>query len=156
RRNARRATDELETSRCTAISPWPRRWRLPAVWKSADSSARRSQRRVGAIDASSFRISSELHIASERDAFELEQRPLETAPERPVRPGPRGRHDAVARDHERDAVVRAERAGGALGVRVARERGQFAIADDLAVRQHAQHLGDGLLKGRAPLEVELD
>ena len=57
--NARRAAAPLPRSRWIAHSPFPRRCRLPAAWKSADSSASRSQRRVGAICASSSRTSSD-------------------------------------------------------------------------------------------------
>ena len=45
---------EVEVERS---SPRPRRWTAPAVWKSAEISARRSQRRSGATAASSARAS---------------------------------------------------------------------------------------------------
>ena len=51
--NARRATADDATSRWKPSAPRPRRWSVPAVWNSADASARRSHRRVGAIAASS-------------------------------------------------------------------------------------------------------
>ncbi len=57
----RRRRDGRRTRRC------PRRWRLPAVWKSPDSSASRSQSRRGSIDASSRRTS------SESDMLQLQQ-----------------------------------------------------------------------------------
>ena len=41
--NARRATADSLTSRCSDTSPRPRRCRRPAEWKRPDSSARRSQ-----------------------------------------------------------------------------------------------------------------
>ena len=55
-RGARRPTrrDRGGTTR----APRPRRWTAPAVWKSAEISASRSHRRVGAIAASSARTSS--------------------------------------------------------------------------------------------------
>jgi len=52
----------------------------------------------------------------------------------------------MARDDEREAVVRADRPGGALGVRVPGERRKLAVADDLAPRNVAQGLDDGALK----------
>src|SRR5688500_8125481 len=100
---ARRATAELERSRCRATSPRPRKWTLPAEWKRAGISASRQQPRSGAIAASSLRRSSESGMA-----LETEQPALVGDPERPVRPDPVRRHDAVARDQEEVAVVCAE------------------------------------------------
>ena len=62
--NARRATGESARSRWNATAPRPRRCTVPAVWKSAESSASRSHRRVGAIAASSARTSSASEAAA--------------------------------------------------------------------------------------------
>ena len=79
------------TSRWTATSPRPRTCKLPAVWKSAESSASRSQSRRGAIAASSSRSS------SDSDMLEREQAPLVVGAERAVAAEPGRRDDAVAR-----------------------------------------------------------
>ena len=83
--NARRATAPLATSRCSAQSPPPRRCRLPAEWKSAESSASRSQSRSGEIRASSSRTSSD---GSQGDALEREQPPLDADAGRAVAADP--------------------------------------------------------------------
>src|SRR5207237_5541411 len=114
---------ELATSSCTATSPCPRRWKLPAVWKSAESSASRSQRRAGAIAASSLRRSS----ASGKRTLELEQAPLVADAERAIRAEPAGRDHAMARQQHREAVPRAERPRRAVCVRVARQRRELAV-----------------------------
>src|SRR5581483_11706436 len=146
----RRATAELPTSRCTETSPCPCRWKLPAVWKSAESSASRSQPRFGAIAASSFRRS------SESDTLELEQSTLVADAERSVRAHAVRGDDAMAREQDRDPVARAEGSGGAVRVRVARERSELAVRDRLGVGHGAECLGDRSLERRAPVEVELD
>ena len=76
----------------------------PAVWKSPESSARRSQSRCGSIAASSRRTS------SESGTFELQQPSLVLDPERAVAADPAGGDDAVAREDQRQPVLRAERA----------------------------------------------
>ena len=58
--NARLAAAPLARSRCSDQSPRPCRCRLPAEWKSAESSASRSHSRSGAIRASSSRTSSDV------------------------------------------------------------------------------------------------
>ncbi len=60
REKARRAAAPLPRSRWSDQSPAPRRWRLPAEWNSADSSALRSHSRRGAILPSSSRTSSDV------------------------------------------------------------------------------------------------
>src|SRR5437763_1737547 len=112
RANARRATAAAPTSRWSETSPWPRRCRLPAVWKSAESSASRSQRRTGAIAASSLRTS------SESDILELQEPALVPAAERAVRAEPVCGHHPVARNEDRQPVAGTEGAGRTLGVRV--------------------------------------
>src|SRR6266487_94682 len=122
----------------------------PAEWKSAESSASRSHSRAGAIAASSLRTS------SESDTFELQQPALVPDTAGAVATDPvRGDH-AVARDDEGKPVVRANRAGGALRVRVAGERRQLAVGDDLAPRNIAQRLDDCSLELGQPVELERD
>src|SRR3954452_6664027 len=121
--NARRATAELEKSRCTATSPRPRRCALPATWKSPESSARRSQSESGAICASSLRRS------SERDTLELQEAPLVAQPERSVRAQAGGAHDAMARHEETEAVASAEGARRPRCAGRAGERRQLAVRD---------------------------
>src|SRR6185312_16595121 len=106
----------------------PRRCHAPAAWKSADSSARRQQRRAGAIAASSSRM------ASETDTLEREHAPLVVDAEVPERPDPVHGDDAVTRDDDAEAVARAEGPRGAGRTRPARERGQLPVRDDLAAR----------------------
>src|SRR3990172_5853760 len=93
--NARRATAELPRSRWSATSPRPRRCKLPAVWKRADTSASRSQSRFGAIAASS------LPRASKSDMLEPQQVALELDAARAVAADPTGGDDAVAGQEER-------------------------------------------------------
>src|SRR3954454_23447774 len=98
---------------------------LPAAWKSAESSARRSHSRSGAIAASSLRTS------SEKDILELQQAALVLDTARAVASDPgRGDH-AVARDDELKAIVRADRTGCPLRIRVTGERRQLSVGDDL-------------------------
>src|SRR5439155_10488112 len=106
--NARRATAALARSTCSETSPRPRRCSRPAKWNSAESSASRSHSRSGAIDASSLRTS------SENDIFELQETPLVSDPERPVRAESVGGDDPVAWDHQGKPVRRADRADRAL------------------------------------------
>src|SRR5215471_170608 len=127
--NARRATADPATSSTTET--WPRPWSrsAPAVWNSADSSARRSHSRFGAIAASSLRRSSESGMPLER-----EQTTLVLDAARPVRTEPVRGYDAVARDEDRQRVPRAERPRRARGSGPAGERGKLAVGDDLAAR----------------------
>ena len=62
----------------------------------------------------------------------------------------------MAGHDEREAVAGAERARGALGVRMPGQRGELAVGDRLAVGHLPQDLGDGDLELRAPGEVDLD
>src|SRR6187397_1816541 len=111
---ARRATAGLDTSRWSEIRPPPRKWTLPAVRTSAESSARRQHAFRGSIPASSARTSSE-------SMLEIEKAPFVLGAERPVAAeAARGDH-AMIRHDEGEAVLRAERAGGSLRVRVARK-----------------------------------
>src|SRR3954447_10538637 len=148
--NARRATAELEKSRCTATSPRPRRCALPATWKSPESSARRSQSESGAICASSLRRS------SESDTLELQETPLVAEPERPVRAQACRAHHAMARHEETEAVARTERAGRARSTGRACERRELAVGDDLSARYAAERLRATPEERRLVLEVDLD
>src|SRR4051794_14463124 len=103
------------------------------------------------MDASSRRTSSE-----SMRALELEQAALVVDAERAVGAEAAGGDDPVAGDDQRQAVVRAERARGALGVRVPGERGELAVRDGLAVGNAAEGLGDRELERRAPVEVDLE
>src|SRR5512133_66254 len=133
RLNARRAAAGLARSRCSAISPRPRRCRLSAVCAKPESSASRSQSRSGAIPASSSRSS------SDSDTLELQESPLVLDPERAVRAEPVGRHDAMARDHKREAVAGAEGARGPLCVRPAGKCRQLSVRDRLASSDASKH-----------------
>src|SRR5688572_18119893 len=100
----RRATADVPRSRCSAISPRPCRWTLPAEWKSAETSASRQHVRVGAIAASSARRSSESGMT-----LEPEELALVVDAERAVATDVVRADDAMAGQEEREAVVRAER-----------------------------------------------
>ena len=104
---------------------------LPAEWKSAEISASRQQPRFG-------RDRRELGAEVVRETHDLhprgEQPPLVLDPERAVAADPARGDDAVARDEEREAVLGAERAGGACRPLPAGERRELAVADDLAPR----------------------
>src|SRR5215218_11477705 len=147
--NARRATADVARSRWSATRLRPRRWTLPAEWKSAETSARRQQPRAGSIDASSERSSSESAIA-----LEGEEAALVLDAEGAVAADPAGRDDPVARHEEREAVLGAERAGGTGGASTAGERRQLAVADDLAPGNRAQRARERCLEWRAPVLVE--
>ena len=73
--------------------------------------------------------------------LELEEAPLVLAAERSVSAKPAGGHHAVAGHDEREAVAGAERARGALGVRMPGQRGELAVGDRLAVGHLPQDLG---------------
>ena len=105
---ARRATAELARSRCTATSPRPSRCTLPAEWKSPTAP------RAGRSRASARSRASSLRSSSESDTLELQQPPLVLDAERSVRADAAGGDDAVARHDEREPVLGAERARGAL------------------------------------------
>ena len=62
----------------------------------------------------------------------------------------------MAREDQRQPVLRAERPARARRLRPAGERGELAVADGLAVRHAPQRLRDRPLQRRAPLEVDLD
>src|SRR2546422_9480129 len=98
---------------------------------------------------------SSLRTSSESDTFELQQPALVSDTAGAVATDPvRGDH-AVARDDDGKPVARADRAGGALGIRVAGKRGELAVGDDLAPRNVAQRLDDGALELRIAVEVDL-
>src|SRR5512133_2260337 len=148
RLNARRAAAGLARSRCSAISPRPRRCRLPAVCAKPESSASRSQSRSGAIPASSSRGT------SDSDTLELQAPPLVIDPERAVRAEPTCRHDAMAGDHECEAVARAEGARGPLCVRPAGKRRQLSVRDRLASSDVSKHRRQLALELGRALELE--
>src|SRR5690242_10218961 len=122
---------------------------MPAVWKSAESSASLQQRRRGAIAASSSRRS------SEKDTLERQQAPLVLDPERPVAADAVRRDDAVARDERRQPVARAERARRPCRARPACERGELAVRDDLAPRHGAQHALAVAVETLVELELDI-
>src|SRR5215211_2919020 len=124
---------------------------LPAERTRAESSARRQHIFRGAIAASSERTSSErlMPLQSQEAALVL-------GPERTERAEARCRHHAVARNDEREAVARAERAGRALRVRMSRQCSQLSVRDALAVRNLPQRLCNRPLERRRPREIELD
>src|ERR1051326_995794 len=123
---------------------------LPAAWNRPESSASRAQSLRGAIAASSLRRS------SESDTLELQQAALVVDAEAPVVADAVRRHDAMAGQRERRPVVRAERPGGALRVRIAGVASQLPVRDDLAVRHRAERVGDRALERRQAFEVELE
>src|SRR5215210_5880516 len=132
----RRATALLATSKWTLTSPRPSRWTRPAECASPESSASRSQSVAGAIAASSFRRS------SESDTLELQQTTFVRDPGRAVRTDPVGGDHPVTGHDDREPVARAERAGGALGARVAGAFRDLGVRDDVAVRDRAKRGAD--------------
>src|SRR5262249_27727191 len=94
--------------------------------------------------------------ASQADALEREHAALVLRPERAVAADPAGRDDAVARDDDGEAVLRAEGAGRPRRARPPRERGQLAVGDELSARHRAQRLAERAREARVPVEVELD
>ena len=78
---------------------------------------------------------------SRADAFEREQPPLVLDAEVAVGADPVRADDAVRRDERRERAAPAERAGGARGARVAGERRELAVGDDLAARHLPQRAG---------------
>ena len=62
----------------------------------------------------------------------------------------------MARHDEWKAVVRAERAGGALCARPPREARKLGIRDDLAVRHSSKRREHVSLEGRPTVGVDLD
>jgi hypothetical protein len=77
-------------------------------------------------------------------------------PERPVSAEAGRRDDAVARQEEREAVVRAERAGCASRPRPAGQLGELAVADHLAPGDCSQGRGRFPLERGRSRQVELD
>ena len=80
---------------------------------------------------------------SQDRSLEREQPPLESESRRPVatqleRLAPPGGDDAVARNDEREAVLRAEAARRPRRPRPPGERGEAAVGDDLAPRNRAR------------------
>ena len=67
-----------------------------------------------------------------------------------------GGDDAMARHDDREPVRGAERAGGALRVRVAGERRELAVGHDLAARNARRRSAERELERRRAVEVELD
>ena len=91
--------------------------------------------------ASSSRTSSEVtepSLASDLHPFQREEAALRRGAGRAVATEAARTHDAVARDDEHEPVVGAEAACRARRARVARERGELAVADDLAPRNRAE------------------
>ena len=62
----------------------------------------------------------------------------------------------MAREHQREAILRAEAAGGTSRAGAAGERGELAVADDLAPRDGAERASQLGLELGAPREVERD
>ena len=75
---------------------------------------------------------------------------------RAVASDPVGCDHALARDDEREAIVGAERPGGARRTRTAGESGELAVRDDLAPRNCPGCGGELVLQRRCPLELERD
>src|SRR5439155_107210 len=67
-----------------------------------------------------------------------------------------GCDDGVGRKEERVAVVRGDRAGGALRGRMSGGVRELAVGDGLAVRHSAQCASNGALKRARSIEVEID
>src|SRR3954470_845635 len=88
--------------------------------------------------------------------LELEQSALVLDAAQAIAPDSIRGDDPVTGDDEREAVVRAHRAHGPLGVRIAGERGQLPVRDNLTPRNAAERLDDSELEGRQAVEVELD
>ena len=145
-RRRSRGRDEAPSRRA------PRRCRLPAAWKSAESSARRSHSRCGAIVASSSRTSSDVITA---DALEREEPPLDldSGRRRTRRCRARRRLDDTGR-RTRTGSRRRTRPQLARRPGSTRERGELAVRHDLAARHRAQRLDERALKRRRPVEVE--
>ena len=134
-RNARRASAEDARSRWNETAPRPRRCTAPGRVEErrdlgepvAPSRAARSPRAPRGRPRPAI-PSSELH------PLEREQPALELRAGAAVAADPVRGDDAVARDHERVAVLGAERPRRARGARPARERRQLAVGDDLTPR----------------------
>ena len=62
----------------------------------------------------------------------------------------------MARDEDAEAVLRAERAGGACGAGASGERRELAVRDDVAARDVAERARERLSVRRQVFEVELD
>ena len=62
----------------------------------------------------------------------------------------------MARDEDGEAILRAERAGGAGGTGTARERGELAVGHDLAARNGAKGKRELLAERRELAQVEID
>ena len=131
--------------------------RAPAVWKSAEISARRSQRRLGAIAASSARTSSasepELTAARPRARAAVASAPAPRAPYPPIP------FAATTRWHgmiERVAVLGAERPGRPRRAGPPGESSELAVRDDLAPRDRARGRGEVALQRRRPVEIDRD
>src|SRR5688500_7164541 len=124
---------------------------LPAERTRAESSARRQHIFRGEIAASSERTSSERLMSLQgKEAARV------LGAERTERAEARCRDHAVARNDEREAVARTERAGRALRIRMSRQRSQLSVRDALAVRNLPQRLRNRSLERRRPREIELD
>lgn len=149
--NARRATADPDRSSTAETCPRPWMRSVPAVWKSADSSARRSHSRAGAIAASSLRRSS----ASVK-TLEGEQPALVPEPERPIRAEPARADDPMARHEDGKAVAGAERPCRTRGAGAAGQRCELPVRHDFAARNRPQGGSDRLAEPGQPVQLEVD
>ena len=160
--NARRATADSARSRWNESLPRPRRCTVPAVWKSAESSASRSHRRSGATRGElGPRVGRERARAHSSVPSSASRRRLSRAPDGPyppehVRLPLPGGDDPVTRHDEREDVPGAEAAGGPRGAGPPGERGEPAVRHDLAPRERARRREQLALERAQPVLVDLD
>lgn len=94
--------------------------------------------------------------SSESDTFELQQTSFVLHAQRAVRADACCGDNAVTGNDQAEAVVGAERSGGALGARVAREASEIAVRNDFSVGDCTQRTQHGELERRPPTDFQLD
>src|SRR3990172_10057264 len=93
---------------------------------------------------------------SQRDPLERQQPALALDARHPVAADPVSGHDSMAREDEREAVLRAEAPGRARRTRPAGQGGELAVRDDLAPRHRLERSSELGLEGGAPGEIDVD